>query len=110
VQVYSLPLLVQLQQSWTDHSVPLVLSCYERVTFLNRLFKESSQDECLGLASHLFARAFMTNHYLAPVNEKEMQLYTSKTLKAVALAIQDPKKSVMDSTLVTVWLLGNYEV
>ena len=52
----------------------------------------------------------MTNHLMAPENAREIQFYTGKALKEVSRAIADPAKSVLDSTVATVWLLSNYEV
>jgi hypothetical protein len=104
------PLLIQVQESWKEHSVPLVMQYYEKVEFITEVYRSTPNDECLTMASHLFARAFMANHFLAPMDVGEMQRYLGKALAAVADAIQDPVKSVMDSTIAAVWLLGNYEV
>jgi len=109
-RAHSIPLFIEIQQSWEEHSEPLVLQCFGRTTFLKQVYKSSASDETLKSVSRLFARAFMTNHFMAPDDPKELQYYLHRTLHSVRDAIQDPARCVMDSTVATVWLLGNYEV
>lgn len=103
-------MLKTLRQHWTAESIPLVLGFYESLDFLPGLFRGAGQDHCLVLTGQVFTRAYMINKFRPRADYRELSIVLGHALAAVQEAIRNPKTYTSDSTIVAVWLLGNYEV
>ncbi|KAI3555629.1 hypothetical protein CABS03_00281 [Colletotrichum abscissum] len=106
----ALPVLKTIRQHWTAESIPLVLGFYESLDFLPGLFRGAGQNHCLVLTGQVFTRAYMINKFRPRADYRELSIVLGHALAAVQEAIRNPKTYTSDSTIVAVWLLGNYEV
>ncbi|KAK1622862.1 hypothetical protein BDP81DRAFT_140373 [Colletotrichum phormii] len=106
----ALPVLKSLRQHWTAESIPLVLGFYQSLDFLPGLFRGAGQDHCLVLTGQVFTRAYMINRFRPRADYRELSIVLGHALAAVQEAIRSPKTYTSDSTIVAVWLLGNYEL
>ncbi|OHE93104.1 hypothetical protein CORC01_11593 [Colletotrichum orchidophilum] len=105
-----LPVLKTLRQHWTAESVPLVLGFYQSLDFLPGLFRGVGHDHCLVLTGQVFTRAYMINRFRPRADYRELSIVLGHALASVQEAIASPKTYTSDSTIVAVWLLGNYEL
>ncbi|KAH7010527.1 hypothetical protein EDB80DRAFT_715007 [Ilyonectria destructans] len=107
-----------LNEHWTAHSVPILLSVYSTLDFLHNIYKGYPCDGPLIWAAHLFSRTYVTNlRYSTAVykdsvaeNDRELGTYLGKTLSSVNVALKTPGGAMRDDVLATVWILTNYEV
>ncbi|KAK1483038.1 hypothetical protein CABS01_02774 [Colletotrichum abscissum] len=106
----ALPVLKTIRQHWTAESIPLVLGFYESLDFLPGLFRGAGQNHCLVLTGQVFTRAYMINKFRPRADYRELSIVLGHALAAVQEAIRNPKTYTSDSTIVAVWLLGNYEL
>ncbi|KAK1965031.1 hypothetical protein LY78DRAFT_581290 [Colletotrichum sublineola] len=104
-----LPLLRSVHQHWTAESIPLVIGFYPGMDFLPGLFGSVKPDHCLVLAGQVFARAYMINSFRRKTDYRELSKLLSNALASVQKAIMSTKAYTSDSTIMAVWLLGNYE-
>ncbi|GKT48145.1 beauvericin cluster-specific repressor BEA4 [Colletotrichum spaethianum] len=104
-----LPVPRSVRQHWTAESIPLVIGLYSSLDFLPKLFKDVRQDHCLVLASHVFTRAYVINRFRPRMDQRELSVCLGNALASVQEAVKSPKVYAADSTIVAVWLLGNYE-
>ncbi|TID05034.1 hypothetical protein CH35J_003006 [Colletotrichum higginsianum] len=105
-----LPLLRPVRQHWTAESVPLVIGLYSGLDFLPGLFRGVGQDHCLRLAAHVFTRAYVINRFRPQTDYRELSMFLGNALASVQNAIMSPSTCTSDSTIIAVWLLGNYEL
>lgn len=81
------------------------------MTFLAKVYSSvtTSEDPFI-LATHLWARAYLASRFNVPHNHREIAEYHGRTLRSLARTIQDPQRSVADTTVMAVWMLSIYEV
>ena len=116
------PATFDLQLSAPPHSrsITLILDqfvnimrgqrAYDWLDFLPSVFQETPDNSCLARAADLFATAHRSQLLHDASNEMQLKRQYGRTLQSIKTALADPSKTLEDTTLIAVWLLGHYEV
>ena len=83
---------------------------YGYFDFLPDLYRESSDNSCLCLATNVLAKAYITNLSHTERDRKELLQLYGRALMSANAAIEDQFERTKDSTIIAVWLLAIYEV
>ncbi|RFU27687.1 hypothetical protein B7463_g8634, partial [Scytalidium lignicola] len=114
-ETYS-PLQYPLPESWNKHCIPLVMNkfSFDMVgsiySIIPRAISKAEEGSAFYQAFSAVGCAYVANvsWSLQAISNRAMAYGTA--LSAVNLALRDPQQCKSDSTLLSVWLLGMYEV
>jgi len=93
---------LQIAEHWNEHSIPIVFQQFfalpksDHVTgyskFVPELYKNSTENSCLRLATMTVAKAYFSHLAYGLPNDKELLQVYGRALRATNLTLEDPKE------------------